>query len=159
YDSRTTCSLPSFIQAEDGIRERNVTGVQTCALPIYCCRTWRGSQRGHERDEAARIGAALTSVAARLRAGQSPTEAWRAAAKQLPTGAARELEALVGGPAADPGARAGAGRGQVSGALHAAQAATALADDLGAELAPVLETCAAGIEESARAEAERTAAF
>src|SRR5699024_12121480 len=22
-------------QAEDGIRERNVTGVQTCALPIY----------------------------------------------------------------------------------------------------------------------------
>jgi len=124
-----------------------------------CFRNWRGSQRGHERDEAARIGAALTSVAARLRAGQSPTEAWRAAAKQLPTGAARELEALVGGPAADPGARAGAGRGQVSGALHAARAATALADDLGAELAPVLETCAAGIEESARAEAERTAAF
>src|SRR5438067_9216577 len=24
-----------FFQAEDGIRERNVTGVQTCALPIY----------------------------------------------------------------------------------------------------------------------------
>src|SRR5699024_11521800 len=23
-------------QAEDGIRDRNVTGVQTCALPIYC---------------------------------------------------------------------------------------------------------------------------
>src|SRR5207249_3860862 len=29
-----------FFQAEDGIRDRNVTGVQTCALPIY-----RGSQR------------------------------------------------------------------------------------------------------------------
>src|SRR5207249_2935375 len=34
-----------FFQAEDGIRDRNVTGVQTCALPIYpdhaplCC--WR----------------------------------------------------------------------------------------------------------------------
>src|SRR5699024_11780062 len=26
----------SFFQAEDGIRDRNVTGVQTCALPIYC---------------------------------------------------------------------------------------------------------------------------
>src|SRR5699024_11353428 len=26
------CSL--FFQAEDGIRDRNVTGVQTCALPI-----------------------------------------------------------------------------------------------------------------------------
>src|SRR5207249_5578447 len=26
-----------FFQAEDGIRDRNVTGVQTCALPIYRC--------------------------------------------------------------------------------------------------------------------------
>src|SRR5699024_5597078 len=29
-----------FFQAEDGIRDRNVTGVQTCALPISCCRGW-----------------------------------------------------------------------------------------------------------------------
>src|SRR5699024_12126867 len=28
-------SSSSFVQAEDGIRDRNVTGVQTCALPIY----------------------------------------------------------------------------------------------------------------------------
>src|SRR5699024_11281207 len=28
-----------FFQAEDGIRDRNVTGVQTCALPIYTYRT------------------------------------------------------------------------------------------------------------------------
>src|SRR5699024_11328989 len=28
-----------FFQAEDGIRDRNVTGVQTCALPIC----WRGA--------------------------------------------------------------------------------------------------------------------
>src|SRR5699024_11263471 len=27
-------SLSFFFQAEDGIRDRNVTGVQTCALPI-----------------------------------------------------------------------------------------------------------------------------
>src|SRR5699024_11570527 len=27
-------SLIFFFQAEDGIRDRNVTGVQTCALPI-----------------------------------------------------------------------------------------------------------------------------
>src|SRR5699024_11418162 len=26
-----------FFQAEDGIRDRNVTGVQTCALPISSC--------------------------------------------------------------------------------------------------------------------------
>src|SRR5436305_3874060 len=25
-----------FFQAEDGIRDADVTGVQTCALPIYC---------------------------------------------------------------------------------------------------------------------------
>ena len=25
-----------FFQAEDGIRDRLVTGVQTCALPIFC---------------------------------------------------------------------------------------------------------------------------
>src|SRR5699024_11593705 len=31
-----------FFQAEDGIRDRNVTGVQTCALPIsrQCLRRW-----------------------------------------------------------------------------------------------------------------------
>src|SRR5699024_12103460 len=28
------CALFFFFQAEDGIRDRNVTGVQTCALPI-----------------------------------------------------------------------------------------------------------------------------
>src|SRR5699024_12040072 len=28
-----------FFQAEDGIRDRNVTGVQTCALPICCFMT------------------------------------------------------------------------------------------------------------------------
>src|SRR5699024_12223813 len=27
-----------FFQAEDGIRDRNVTGVQTCALPISFCK-------------------------------------------------------------------------------------------------------------------------
>src|SRR5207249_8200140 len=28
------CNCLFFFQAEDGIRDRNVTGVQTCALPI-----------------------------------------------------------------------------------------------------------------------------
>src|SRR5699024_11486205 len=30
----TCCQRFFFFQAEDGIRDRNVTGVQTCALPI-----------------------------------------------------------------------------------------------------------------------------
>src|SRR5206468_7446101 len=29
-----------FFQAEDGIRDLIVTGVQTCALPIWGCRNW-----------------------------------------------------------------------------------------------------------------------
>src|SRR5699024_11258790 len=32
-------SMFFFFQAEDGIRDRNVTGVQTCALPPPRCRT------------------------------------------------------------------------------------------------------------------------
>src|SRR5699024_12028790 len=34
--SATSVLLFFFFQAEDGIRDRNVTGVQTCALPIWC---------------------------------------------------------------------------------------------------------------------------
>src|SRR6266540_6064845 len=33
-----------FFQAEDGIRDRDVTGVQTCALPISCATPIRSSQ-------------------------------------------------------------------------------------------------------------------
>src|SRR5207249_6565450 len=33
-----------FFQAEDGIRDRNVTGVQTCALPIWARREERRGQ-------------------------------------------------------------------------------------------------------------------
>src|SRR5207249_5977711 len=34
-----------FFQAEDGIRDRNVTGVQTCALPISLLRHMIGSMK------------------------------------------------------------------------------------------------------------------
>src|SRR5439155_1844447 len=35
-DYRTTRQSPTFFfQAEDGIRDGHVTGVQTCAIPIY----------------------------------------------------------------------------------------------------------------------------
>src|SRR5699024_11516920 len=37
--------LSVFFQAEDGIRDRNVTGVQTCALPIYrFAQTWEADK-------------------------------------------------------------------------------------------------------------------
>src|SRR5256885_6173608 len=34
-DTNRKCSRLFFFQAEDGIRDYKVTGVQTCALPIY----------------------------------------------------------------------------------------------------------------------------
>src|SRR5699024_11391497 len=34
YDINICVRIFFFFQAEDGIRDRNVTGVQTCALPI-----------------------------------------------------------------------------------------------------------------------------
>src|SRR5207249_7490634 len=34
-----------FFQAEDGIRDRNVTGVQTCALPICLIKLLRSDSR------------------------------------------------------------------------------------------------------------------
>src|SRR5437868_13233314 len=42
--------LPSelfFFQAEDGIRDRNVTGVQTCALPIWSRQCGRGDEHAY----------------------------------------------------------------------------------------------------------------
>src|SRR5207249_8301707 len=45
------CSCYFFFPAEDGIRDRNVTGVQTCALPIS------SDSRRHQRNHAADRGA------------------------------------------------------------------------------------------------------
>src|ERR1017187_3636351 len=42
-----SCRACFFFQAEDGIRDTSVTGVQTCALPIYDdWPAWPASQRG-----------------------------------------------------------------------------------------------------------------
>src|SRR6266702_8626742 len=35
-----------FFQAEDGIRDGHVTGVQTCALPISCGKPWAAAING-----------------------------------------------------------------------------------------------------------------
>src|SRR3712207_8943063 len=47
--------LFSFFQAEDGIRDIGVTGVQTCALPIYEPTTY-APPRGRSRVELAARG-------------------------------------------------------------------------------------------------------
>src|SRR5699024_11816262 len=55
-----------FFQAEDGIRDRNVTGVQTCALPISAQRTSEmrdrridGNDEVERRDGRSRLGEIL----------------------------------------------------------------------------------------------------
>src|SRR2546425_1297856 len=40
-----------FFQAEDGIRDKLVTGVQTCALPIWLVWAFSGSGLGQESDQ------------------------------------------------------------------------------------------------------------
>src|SRR5437773_5906963 len=44
-----------FFQAEDGIRDRDVTGVQTCALPISACRQSCSASSGCRDRAAARV--------------------------------------------------------------------------------------------------------
>src|SRR5699024_12205847 len=56
-----------FFQAEDGIRDRNVTGVQTCALPIFAASAGLPDRRAWEVLEAV----ALTQAAHRRIGGYS----------------------------------------------------------------------------------------
>src|SRR2546425_11581052 len=70
-----------FFQAEDGIRDKLVTGVQTCALPIYPGarhpQLLGTRDREQEQDEAAGIpGVVLPELAVerRLREGQRSEE-------------------------------------------------------------------------------------
>src|SRR5687767_15718560 len=44
-----------FFQAEDGIRDKLVTGVQTCALPISPARPEGGGKRSKKPSEAQRL--------------------------------------------------------------------------------------------------------
>src|SRR5207249_8755655 len=60
-----------FFQEEDGIRDRNVTGVQTCALPI--CRRRGLRQRGRRR---ARRGAPSDHDLVDWRRVAEPEEIW-----------------------------------------------------------------------------------
>src|SRR5437868_12262764 len=56
-----------FFQAEDGIRDRNVTGVQTCALPILCVPTPLSKTKD---PDVSYVLAATNSIKQALRRGQ-----------------------------------------------------------------------------------------
>src|SRR5437762_6967466 len=55
-----------FFQAEDGIRDTSVTGVQTCALPIYLALAARAVARFSPRAVKRLVGLAGTPALARL---------------------------------------------------------------------------------------------
>src|SRR5436305_11040965 len=59
-----------FFQAEDGIRDADVTGVQTCALPISTLRTSRNASRANA--QARRVG--RNNVARDHASGSPPAE-------------------------------------------------------------------------------------
>src|SRR3712207_6977485 len=61
-----------FFQAEDGIRDIGVTGVQTCALPIYSLRTqWRRKADGGSLAERTRAVSAAVRVWVRTAGSRS----------------------------------------------------------------------------------------
>src|SRR5207249_8573035 len=84
-----------FFQAGDGIRARNVTGVQTCALPI--CRFEEARAYASLVDEfelglgevAERVGRSKSSVSNRLRLLELPEEIGRASCRERGWGAGR----------------------------------------------------------------------
>src|SRR5438034_3956869 len=61
-----SCLIFFFFQAEDGIRYHCVTGVQTCALPIF-----RGKERGSAGGGAG-MGAAARAAAEDGRSDRAP---------------------------------------------------------------------------------------
>src|SRR2546427_8249893 len=65
-----------FFQAEDGIRDLTVTGVQTCALPIYRVPPPRlvRTEAARPAREAPRRAGARRGALARARAGDRPRD-------------------------------------------------------------------------------------
>lgn len=129
-------------------------------------RRWQ-SGRAADRAQAARLLATVTDVAAALRAGEAPAVAWRSTGvlvgpDGVPTTSA--LAACLGlTPAPDRSLRcrrttAGAGSATER-QLSAVVAATRLAVDLGAPLAPVLDRCASTLAADQESEAELAAAL
>src|SRR5256885_3689548 len=78
-----------FFQAEDGIRDYKVTGVQTCALPISR-RRLRAARRRAARPHRARVGGAVHDPGlAQLLAGLPPLVRRRARGRAAAAGPVR----------------------------------------------------------------------
>src|SRR5439155_5518274 len=82
----TSVDAVFFFQAEDGIRDGHVTGVQTCALPIYAqastTPTPPNIQGGPTLDVRRRRRRARLRISCRLRAGTRRGEIGRASCRE-----------------------------------------------------------------------------
>lgn len=125
---------------------------------------------GRRRAPPADLGAMLTEVAARLRAGASVSQAWERSvarvagtaggAGRVPVDGSAGAVGLVADPDDFEGWLRRALRGaDLRGQVAAAGAAYRLAARLGAPLAEVLDRCAKGVAEAGRAEAARRTAL
>src|SRR5699024_11278438 len=90
-----------FFQAEDGIRDRNVTGVQTCALPISPVAESSSAPPASTvpASAASPESASPASVACPVSAGPSVNTGWsdaEASAADAPSSAGRSEERRVG---------------------------------------------------------------
>src|SRR5690625_5587420 len=67
-----------FFQAEDGIRDGHVTGVQTCALPILSQREGRAAPRRPRAPFSHRISSVLRrpAVASAAQSTSAPARGW-----------------------------------------------------------------------------------
>src|SRR6266436_9194509 len=98
-----------FFQAEDGIRDVAVTGVQTCALPISPCSPTRGWRDRREARAAVEAGQRQPLP----RAGRSGRQRGRRGAGNRLPGVLPRLgsRSAAGGARRVPSLRAGAGGG------------------------------------------------
>src|SRR5688500_19951067 len=85
-----------FFQAEDGIRDYKVTGVQTCALPIWSRITCHLSDTDGAQTEAYGPGANRYGGAVRLRFEKSNTSARLFAVASRSANGSRSEERRVG---------------------------------------------------------------
>src|SRR5205823_8906304 len=89
HDSRNGLRFYFFFQAEDGIRDKLVTGVKTCALPIYPA-PLTGEEAGGQSTRDARRSAHITVVPAK--AGTHPRSEERRVGKECRSWWSAELE-------------------------------------------------------------------
>src|SRR5207245_3568788 len=82
-----------FFQAEDGIRDATVTGVQTCALPIYRSRPVRGAAGAMTDSDRILDQAEIDSL---LGLGNAAAEESGGMQKMISSGLVRSEERRVG---------------------------------------------------------------